>query len=146
MNSYQPMVVSQPSDPLIAVITYGTYLIITLSVTIWVGGTLYKNGRAFLVDAFGGNSRLADSVNHLLLVGFYLINIGYVSMALRMRIRPHDLQSAIELLSGKLGTVLLVLGIMHFFNIYLFSRFRRSALLSEMLPPVSADEIGALER
>ena len=126
-----------PSDPTITILAYGLYLIITLGVTVWVGGTLFKNGRSFLLDAFSGNTALADSVNHLLLVGFYLINVGYVCLALKLQSRPGDLQTAIELLSGKLGTVLLVLGSMHFFNIYLFSRFRRSTLFD--LPPVDAD-------
>ena len=127
------------ADPRITIATYAIYVLITLAVTICVGGTLHKNGRAFLIDAFGGNAPLADSVNHLLIVGFYLVNIGYVSLALKLNVRPEDMQSAIELLSGKLGTVLLVLGGMHFLNIYLFSRFRRSGLLSSMLPPVTAD-------
>lgn len=124
------------ANPTITIVTYCVYLAITLAITVWVGATLYKNGRAFLIDAFAGNENLADSVNHLLVVGFYLVNIGYVSLVLKLRVRPQDLQSAIELLSGKLGAVLLVLGGMHFLNIYLFSRFRRSAMLSTMLPPV----------
>src|SRR5437879_12610894 len=58
---------------------YVTYLALTLAVTIWVARTLHSNGRVFLVDAFHGNTDLADSVNHLLVVGFYLINVGYVT-------------------------------------------------------------------
>src|SRR3712207_7026266 len=45
--------------------------------------TLFRSGRAFLIDAFHQNEALADSVNHLLVVGFYLINLGYVSLALK---------------------------------------------------------------
>ena len=78
--------------------------------TIWVARTLHRNGRIFLVDAFHGNEALADSVNHLLVVGFYLINIGYVTLALKSRQQPVDMQTAIELLSTKIGLVLLVLG------------------------------------
>src|SRR6266851_693191 len=61
---------------------YISYLAISLAVTVWVAHTLHKNGRIFLVDAFHGNEALADSVNHLLVVGFYLINLGYVALAL----------------------------------------------------------------
>src|SRR5688572_32697824 len=63
--------------------TYLTYLAISIALTVWVARTLHKNGRIFLVDSFHGNESLADSVNHLLVVGFYLINIGYVTLALR---------------------------------------------------------------
>jgi len=84
-----------------------------------------KIGGVFLVDVFHGNESLADSVNHLLVVGFYLINFGYVSLALKI---GYDLQSpreGIEALSWKVGLVLVVLGGMHFFNLYVFSRIRR---------------------
>jgi len=106
---------------------YFTYLAISLAVTVWVAHTLHKNGRIFLIDAFHGNTALADSVNHLLVVGFYLINIGYVSMALRSDATLSSLRQAIELVSGKIGIVLLVLGAMHFFDLYVFSRLRKRA-------------------
>jgi hypothetical protein len=101
------------------------YLIVSITLTIWVARTLHTNGRVFLVDSFAGNESLADSVNHLLVVGFYLINIGYVSLALKYGDKPHDLQSAIEFLSIKVGLVLVVLGAMHFFNVFNFAKMRR---------------------
>ena len=64
------------------VISYIVYLVISVTLTIWVARTLHKNGAIFLVDAFHGNRELAASVNHLLVVGFYLINIGFVALAL----------------------------------------------------------------
>ena len=104
---------------------YISYLVISLAVTIWVARTLQKNGRVFLVDAFHGNVELADSVNHLLVVGFYLINIGYVTLALKTTDNLISLRSSIELVSDKIGVVLLVLGGMHFFNLFVFSRMRK---------------------
>jgi hypothetical protein len=111
----------------IIVATYLTYIFISVSLTIWVARTLYKRGGIFLVDAFHGNVELADSVNHLLVVGFYLINIGFVSLALKTSEIINTSRAAIELLSDKMGMVLLILGGMHFFNLYVFSRIRRSA-------------------
>jgi len=118
--------------------TYLAYLLISVAVTIWVARTLHKNGRAFLVDAFRGQDALADSVNHLLVVGFYLVNLGWIVMTLRTYQSLDTARSAVELLSDKVGTVLFVLGIMHFFNVFLFSRFRRRALdrLSSAVPPI----------
>ncbi len=58
------------------IVSYLIYIPVTVAITIWVASTLFKNGRVFLVDIFHGNDLLADSVNKLLLVGFYLINIG----------------------------------------------------------------------
>jgi hypothetical protein len=116
--------------------TYVSYLIISVSLTVWVAKTLHKNGRIFLVDAFRGNELLADSINHLLVVGFYLINIGYVSLALREGQMPVDLQGVLETLSRKVGVVLLVLGGMHFFNLLVFSKMRKRALLHRTPPPL----------
>lgn len=92
--------------------------------------TLHRNGRTFLVDAFAGNETMADSVNHLLVVGFYLINIGYIALALRYGDKPTDWQTAVEFLSTRLGLVLVVLGAMHFGNLYVFNRMRTGALQS----------------
>ena len=105
--------------------SYLIYLAISLSVTVWVARTLHDNGRIFLVDAFHGNTPLADSVNRLLVVGFYLINVGYVAESLASNRRVDTLRAAIELVSDKIGMILLVLGAMHFFNLYLFDRLRR---------------------
>jgi hypothetical protein len=109
-------------------ITYLVYLAVSTALTIWVAHTLHKNGRVFLVDAFRGNESLADSVNHLLVVGFYLINVGYVALALKYGDKPANVQQAIEFFSTKVGLVLLVLGGMHFFNLAVFAKMRKRAL------------------
>ena len=116
--------------------TYAVYLIVSVMLTVWVARTLHKNGRLFLVDAFHGNEPLADSINHLLVVGFYLVNIGYVSLALKYGDKAADLQQLLEALSTKVGAVLLILGVMHFFNLYVFSKMRKRALLHGAPPPI----------
>ncbi len=115
-----------------AVVThYSLYLILSILLTLWVGRTLYKNGRVFLLDAFGQNEKIADSINHLLLVGFYLINFGYASFMLQSGAKPEDLQGIFEALSMKIGIVLLILGAMHFLNLYIFSKIRKRYELKE---------------
>jgi ABC-type antimicrobial peptide transport system permease subunit len=109
----------------LTLLLYFLYLTISLGLTIWVARTLSKNGRIFLVDAFHANEPLADSVNHLLVVGFYLINIGYVTLTLREKIKPIAPEEMVESLSVKVGLVLLILGTMHFFNMFVFSRMRK---------------------
>ena len=119
---------------------YLIYICASVGLTVWVARTLHDNGRIFLVDAFHGNEALADSVNHLLVVGFYLINIGYVALALKYGTKPNNLQTAIEFFSTKIGLVLLVLGGMHFMNLIVFSRLRRTALHRSAPPPIPPRE------
>lgn len=125
----------------VTVWTYVVYLVVSVGLTVWVARTLFKHGRDFLVDAMRGNEKLADSVNHLLVVGFYLINIGYVTLALKYGgQKPTDVQSGIEFFSTKIGLVLVVLGIMHFGNLIVFSKMRSRARLVDAPPPVAPGE------
>jgi hypothetical protein len=118
------------------VVMYLVYLALSISLTMWVGRTLSRNGKVFLQDAFD-DERLAGSVNHLLVVGFYLLNLGYVSVAMRASGAIDDTAGAMEELSLKVGLVLLVLGIVHFFNLYALSRYRRSRLRAASgIPPL----------
>jgi hypothetical protein len=128
------------------VYTYLLYLAISIALTVWVAHTLHKNGRIFLVDVFHGNEALADSVNHLLVVGFYLINLGYVSMALKLGYAINNTQEGIEALSVKIGMVLIVLGGMHFFNLFVFSRMRRRSTAHNQHPPVGPDAFTAVKQ
>jgi hypothetical protein len=107
--------------------SYLFYLVVSIALTIWVARTLHENGRVFLVEIFGGKESFADSLNHLLVVGFYLVNIGYVSLALKYGDRPLTAVDAVESVSTKIGTVLLVLGVMHFGNLVVLHKMRARA-------------------
>jgi hypothetical protein len=126
--------------------TYIFYLTVSLSITVWVGRTLHKNGRIFLVENFQGKEALADSVNHLLLVGFYLLNFGFVSLALQYGTKPFDAVGAMEFLSTKIGLVIVVIGVMHFFNMRWLVLFRKSSLfntLNKVVDPVQTRTVYA---
>jgi hypothetical protein len=119
----------------IVVFTYSSYVLLSILLTVWVARTLHKNGRVFLIEVFNGDASLADSVNHLLVVGFYLINFGYVSLALKIGGEVADTRAGIEILSYKIGLVLLVLGGMHFFNLLIFQRIHRKPRFFRKVPP-----------
>jgi hypothetical protein len=119
--------------------TYITYLVLSLGTTYWVGQTLHRNGRVFLIENFQGQEALADSINHLLLVGFYLVNIGFVALALRYGTKPTNLVEAIEFLSTKVGLVVVILGFMHFTNMRLLVRYRTSRLFKVLAPTGEAN-------
>ena len=114
---------------------YLLYLAISIGLTAWVSRALFRNGQVFLDDAFR-NERLAKSVNHLLVVGFYLLNLGYAAVAIRLSGAVVTATDAVESLSVKVGLVMLVLGGVHFFNLYVLSRFRRRRMIENAPPPV----------
>lgn len=118
------------------VTTYGLYLALALPLTVWVARNLFRGGRVFLVECFHGNEELADSVNRLLVVGFYLVNFGFVSLYLRLAEEVRDVRGIFEALSSKMGVVLLVLGGMHFFNLLVFTRMRKRARWETAPPPI----------
>jgi hypothetical protein len=109
------------------ILSYVIYMPLTIALTVWVAKTLFTNGRVFLVDIFHGDEMLADSVNRLLVVGFYLINIGYAVYTLKIFEAINNAQLVIETLSVKLGAIILILGGMHFFNLFVFFKLRRRA-------------------
>ncbi len=102
--------------------TYAIYIGASLLLTVWVAHSLSTRGRVFLVQFMRGNEALADSINHLLVVGFYLLNLGYASLALSYGTKPRTIDQAIEFLSFKLGLVLVVLGATHFFNMSMIAK------------------------
>jgi hypothetical protein len=124
---------------MVMIVTYLVYLGLSVALTVWVGWTLHRRGRVFLVDALG-KEELADSVNHLLLVGFYLLNIGCVAVALRFGARAHDALEAIEYLSLKVGVVLLILGVLHVVNLIVLSAWRSHALRDHPVELALAEE------
>ena len=106
-------------------LAYGLYLLISISMTIWVAHTLSSNGEVFLVQCFGHNAEVAKSTNHLLVVGFYLVNIGFITLTLSNGTEPVTWPEMIRFLSGKVGLAVIVLGGMHFFNMHAIAKFGR---------------------
>jgi hypothetical protein len=122
------------SNNLIAV--YVVYAATSVFLTVWLARTLSKNGEVFLDDVFIDNPRMAQAVNRLLVVGFYLLNLGYAFLTLKADVQLPTATQAIETLAAKLGALLLALGAIHFFNLYLFHRVRRRGQIRLAPPPV----------
>jgi len=123
----------------IVVSTYVAYLAICIPVVLFVGWTLHKNGRLFLVEIFEGHEGLADSINHLLIVAFYLAGFGMVAKVLRLNTTPEDTAQAFESLSSTVGLVLLVLGAAHILNMLMLGLARRKVLMDDMTPRPPAE-------
>ncbi len=117
----------------IILIAYFIYLPIALGLTFYVARTLFKNGIVFMLDIFHGKESIAHSTNKLFEVGFYLLNVGFALLILRIDIPLENYQSMVEVLSAKIGGFAIYLGAMLFFNLYLFFRGRKASAASQMI-------------
>jgi len=124
----------EATDHLLSV--YLVYISASLGLTIWLARTLFKNGEVFLEEVFADNPRMASAVNRLLVVGFYLLNLGYAFVTLKAGNQVNTRTEGIETLGVKLGSLLLVLGALHMGNLYLFHRIRRRGQIKLAPPPV----------
>lgn len=131
MNAFEK---GGPMDP--KVWMYLVYLAVSVGLTVWVATTLSRNGLVFLADVFA-DAKLAKAVNQLLVMGFYLLNLGYVTVTMRSGDTIADTSEALETLSMKIGLVLLVLGVLHFCNVFFLGRYRRGRLRQQQgMPPL----------
>lgn len=111
-------------------IGYAVYLPITIALTIYVSKMLFKNGKIFMIDIFKGKEDIALATNKLFEIGFYLINIGFSLLIMRIYYHHNDTmsyQTLIEILSKKIGGFTIYLGIILFLNLYLFFRGRKKS-------------------
>jgi hypothetical protein len=120
------------------VLAYLLYLVITIPLTVWVARALHRYGQVFLNDVFNGEVTLAHAVNQLLVIGFYLLNLGYVAFFMTSNATIDSSRRLMEVLSTKVGGVAVVVGVLHFANVWAFNAFRRRALLrARAVPPVT---------
>jgi predicted PurR-regulated permease PerM len=106
-------------------IAYFIYLPIALLLTFYVSKTLFKNSKVYMLDIFKGREEIANSTNKLFETGFYLLNIGFALMILRITEKLSTYQQLIEALSHKIGGFSVYLGIMLFLNLYFFFKGNR---------------------
>jgi hypothetical protein len=124
------------------VLTYLLYFVLALPLTLWVARALHRYGMVFLVDVFNGDEVLSHAVNQLLVIGFYLFNLGYVALFMTSRTKVDSARRLLEVLSTKVGAVAIVVGVVHFANVWAFNAFRRRAIhRARVAPP--APQTGA---
>ncbi len=106
-------------------LAYIIYLLITWVITVQVGWLFYRNGRVFILHAMHGDVASTDAINKILLIGYYLLNIGYATMMISTWAPLHSWKEVIDSVSQMTGFIMLTLGIIHCFNmlvIYLLGK------------------------
>lgn len=118
-------------------LTYLLYIGISLAMTFWVGRTLNKNGHVFLMENYGDNEILAKAINSMLLVGFYMINIGFISYSLKIvGTEPVNYAQVMEFLSLKVGFIAILLGVMHFILMFALQQYSHSRAKPRIASPL----------
>lgn len=112
---------------------YAFYAAVAIGLVVWLARTLYRNGDLFLRDVFEDDG-IAAAVNHLLVIGFYLLNLGYA--LLLYKITPDAvLTTAFNELVARFGVLLLSLGVIHLVNMAIFWRIRTYRDRTITMPP-----------
>ncbi len=115
-------------DPvMLNVIAYIIYLFITYLITVHVGLSLHRNGRIYILTLLKGNSLLTDSINNLLLAGYYLLNLGYATLMIRQWQTVHTVAEVLSSIAVMTGRIMLLLALIHFMNmlsVYLFTIYK----------------------
>jgi hypothetical protein len=122
------------------IVAYFIYLPVALLLTWLVAHSLFKNGLIFMRDIFFGREDIAKATNSLFKIGFYLLNIGFALFILKIYDGLAGMQDTIEVLSSKIGGFSIYLGVMLFFNLYLFFRGKRVAK-QKHLERVSSNQV-----
>jgi hypothetical protein len=119
------------------VLVYTIYVAVAVGLTIWLARTLFRNGTVFLEDVFTGSPGLAEAVNHLLVVGFYMLSLGYGLYILRATDGMDGLEAA-QFLVNRLAVLLVSLAAIHFVNVFVFWRIRVHRERRDLPTPVTA--------
>ena len=122
--------------------TYSIYLPIAIGLTFYVAKTLFKHSRVFMLDIFRGREEIALATNKLFEVGFYLLNLGFALLILKIEYYNtfDTMQIVIETASYKIGGFAIYLGLMLFFNLYLFFRGKKKAKQKLQYAPITTTE------
>jgi hypothetical protein len=115
------------------VLTYLIYVTLCVAIAIWVGRTLRHHGIIYLTEGHAERRALQEAMSHLLVVGFYLVSFGVICFVLKHDREVMDAKASIELLSTKVGTVLVFLGAFHFIVLVGLAGSRKQASAEERL-------------
>lgn len=125
-------------------IGYAIYVPIALILTFYVSRTLFRNSKIYMLDIFKGREEIAFATNKLFETGFYLLNLGFALMILKISLYQNSYQNLVEALSYKIGGFAIYLGAMLFINLYFFFRGKRKANAPKMpvQPPFPTRIVG----
>ena len=115
----------------------GAYIIflgLMIFIIVYVGRLFFTNGRVFIIALFEGAVEKADGVNKILLIAYYLFNIGYAFLKLKTWQRIANWEGLLSSLATNMSILILILAITHYFNmlvIYLLSKPKSNSITNK---------------
>jgi hypothetical protein len=100
------------------IIAYIIFLGLISFITFKVGWIFYKNGEVYLKMLFPKDQHLIQPINRLMLIGYYLLNIGYAAVSLHFWEPVVNLLDVFSAVSTYSAIIILFLAIMHYFNMF----------------------------
>lgn len=116
------------------IISYIVFLGISFFITIQIGWVLYKNGEVYLLEIFQYQTDFVKSINKLLLIGYYLVNLGKAALEIMIWEKIYTLTDVFRVTGQKLGNLLLLLAIMHYINVIglnIYSKTKKSLTIKK---------------
>lgn len=105
------------------IIGYLIYLSLTSVIIIKVGKLCYDNGNIFVSQLIPNHEELCHQINKMLLMGYYLLNLGYCAMTIISWEKIQYINQLIEIIATKSAIIILTIGIMHYINIILLTKY-----------------------
>jgi hypothetical protein len=108
------------------VAAYIVYLILTVFMIVVVGRLFYRKGRVFILGLMRDDAATTDQLNHLLLVAYYLFNIGYAFVKLRFWQKVENLEMLVSSIASNMSVLIFILASTHYMNMFLIWFLSRS--------------------
>ncbi|MES2240951.1 MAG: hypothetical protein V4497_11905 [Bacteroidota bacterium] len=105
------------------IIGYFIYLSMTIFIIIKVGKKCHQNGKIYVSSLIPNEVEMCHKINNVLLLGYYLLNIGYCSMTLISWEKIISLQQLLETIAFKAAIIICIISILHYFNLFILTKY-----------------------
>ncbi|VXA95633.1 conserved membrane hypothetical protein [Flavobacterium sp. 9AF] len=110
------------------IIGYLIYFSTTFLIIIKVGKICYDNGNIYVSQLIPNHQELCHKINKMLLIGYYLTNIGYCARTIISWQKIETLKNLIEIIASKSAIIIISIAIMHYINIFLLTKYIRKLI------------------
>ena len=105
------------------IIGYFIYLGITIFIIMKVGKICYRNGNIYVAELIPDHTEICQKINRVLLLAYYLLNIGYCAMTLISWQKILSAAQLIETIGVRTAVIIFIISILHYLNIFILTKY-----------------------